>query len=165
VPRNYVALENDDVASFDERAFLDALRAGRSFGTSGPLVFARLGDAGPGELFEGSAGELSVEVRAAPWVPVHEVRVYVDAVLEARRPIGAGERVTFPLGFAQDGFVFVEVTGDASGVYADVLPGTRPFAFTNAIRVDANRDGTWQPPGLPKPAPALLADPLARETR
>jgi hypothetical protein len=163
VPRNYVALANDEVASFDEGALLASLRAGRSFGTSGPLVFARLGDAGPGEMFSGGEGSLSVEVRAAPWVPVREVRVYVNSVLEARRPIAAGARASFPLRFPRDSFVFVEVDGPAEGAYAEVLPGTHPFAFTNAILVDADRDGTWQAPGLPNPAPALLADPLATE--
>jgi hypothetical protein len=163
VPRNYVAVANDEVARFDEGALLASLRAGRSFGTSGPLVFARLGDAGPGEMFAGAEGELSVEVRAAPWVPVREVLVYVNAVLEARQPIAAGARLTFPLRFARDAFVFVEVEGAAEGAYAEVLPGNHPFAFTNAILVDANRDGAWHAPGLSNPAPALLANPLAGE--
>jgi hypothetical protein len=163
VPRNYVAVARDDVASFEEGALMASLRAGRSFGTTGPLVFARLGSAGPGEMFAGAEGELSVEVRAAPWVPVREVRVYVNAVLEVRRPIAAGARATFPLRFARDAFVFIEVEGPAEGAYSEVLPGHRPFAFTNAILVDANRDGAWEAPGLAKPAPPLLADPLAGE--
>jgi hypothetical protein len=163
VPRNYVAVARDEVASFDESELLAALRAGRSFGTSGPLVFARLGEAGPGEIFVGSAGELAVEVRAAPWVPVRDVRVYVDAALAVKRVIRAGERAAFPLRFARDAFVFVEVSGAAEGVYRDLLPGNRPFAFTNAILVDANGDGRWQAPGLPSPVPALLSDPLASE--
>jgi hypothetical protein len=163
VPRNYVAVPDDAIAAFDEAAFLASLRAGRSFGTSGPLVFAELAGAGPGEIFVGGAGTLTVEVRAAPWVPVRELRVYVNALLEATRAIRAGERASVPLRFARDGFVFVEVRGDADGVYRDVLPGNAPFAFTNAILVDANRDGSWQPPGLPRPAPPLLADPLGAE--
>jgi hypothetical protein len=57
--------------------------------------------------------------------------------------------------------VFVEVEGPAQGAYAELLPGFHPFAFTNAILVDANHDGAWQAPGLPSPAPPLLADPLA----
>jgi hypothetical protein len=162
VPRNYIAVANDTIAGFDEGALIASLRAGRSFGTSGPLVFARLGNAGPGETHAGAQGKLSVEVRAAPWVPVRELRVYVNAVLAARRPIAAGAHLQIPLRFARDAFVFVEVDGPAESVYASVLPGSKPFAFTNAILVDANRDGVWQAPGLPKPAPPLLADPLAQ---
>jgi hypothetical protein len=60
----------------------------------------------------------------------------------------------------RDAFVF-EVEGETGGTYAAVLPGYTPFAFTNAIYVDADRDGQWRAPGLPKPAPPLLADPLA----
>jgi hypothetical protein len=163
VPRNYVAVAHDAVASFDEAELLAALRAGRSFGTSGPLVVARLGEAGPGETFSGAAGELTVEVRAAPWVSVRELRVYVDAALEAKRAIRAGEGASFPLRFARDAFVFVEVSGPAEGVYADLLPGNRPFAFTNAILVDADGDGRWRAPGLPSPLPRLLSDPLASD--
>jgi hypothetical protein len=161
VPRNYVAVPDDAIAGFDEGTFLAALRAGRSFGTSGPLVLARLGDAGPGETFAGREGVLSVEVRAAPWIPLREVRVYVNAALEARAEVAAGGRANFPLRFARDAFVFVEAEGDAAGVYADLLPGNAPFAFTNAIFVDADRDGAFSAPGLPQPAPPLLADPLA----
>jgi hypothetical protein len=160
VPRNYIAVASDDIARFDERALLASLRAGHSFGTSGPLVFARLGKAGPGETFVGDRGELRVDVRAAPWVPVRELRVYVNARLEAQQPIAAGARATLPLRFARDGFVFVEVRGPAEGAYASVLPGNEPFAFTNPILVDADRDGAWAPPGLSKPAPPLLAEPL-----
>jgi hypothetical protein len=71
--------------------------------------------------------------------------------------------VTLPLRFARDAFVFVEVSGPAEGVYADLLPGNRPFAFTNPILVDADEDGRWRAPGLPSPLPALLSDPLASD--
>ncbi len=160
VPRNYVALAGDDPAHLDEAALMAALRAGRSFGTNGPLLFARLGPAGPGDTFAGDRGELAVEVRAAPWVPVRTLRVYVDAVRVAERKIAAGERITVPLRFARDAFVFSEVSGPAEGAYAAVLPGNIPFAFTNPIFVDADRDGTWTAPGLPQSAPPLLAKPL-----
>jgi hypothetical protein len=161
VPRNYVALADDRVASFDASALMASLGAGRSFGTSGPLVFARLGNAGPGERFLGDAGELELDVRAAPWVPLREVRVYVNAELVATRPIAKSGSLRVPLRFARDSFVFVEAEGPASGLYAEVLPGHRPFAFTNAILVDADRNGSWSAPGLPRTLPPLIADPLA----
>ena len=160
VPRNYIATADDAIDAFDEAALLSALRVGRSFGTTGPLPFVQLGGAGPGEMFAGAAGELRVTVRAAPWVPVSELRVYVNAELAATKPIAAGQSIALPLRFARDSFVFVEVEGEASDTYAAVLPGYTPFAFTNAIYVDADRDGRWSAPGLPKPAPPLLTDPL-----
>lgn len=161
VPRNYVAVADDAIGAFDEAALMAALHAGRSFGTTGPLPFVRLGSARPGDTFAGGSGELRVTVRAAPWVPVSELRVYVNAELVATRPIAAGRSAALPLRFARDSFVFVEVEGRANETYSAVLPGYTPFAFTNAIYVDADRDGEWTAPGLPKPAPPLLADPLA----
>ncbi len=79
----------------------------------------------------------------------------------ATKPIVADETVAVPLHFERDAFVFVEVEGETSETYAAVLPGYTPFAFTNAIYVDADRDGQWRAPGLPKATPPLLADPLA----
>jgi hypothetical protein len=161
VPRNYVAVADDTIANFDEAALMASLRAGKSFGTSGPLVFARIGNAGPGERFAGDAGVLEVDVRAAPWIALSEVRVYVNAELVATKPLSKPGVVRVPLRFARDAAVFVEVEGPANGLYAEVLPGRRPFAFTNAILVDADRSGSWSAPGLPRTIPPLIGDPLA----
>jgi hypothetical protein len=81
VPRTYVRVQDDGVERFDEAAFVRALREGRAFGTTGPLVDARLEDAGLGETFRGGEGVLRVEVRAAGWVPVEEIRVFVNGEL------------------------------------------------------------------------------------
>jgi hypothetical protein len=70
LPRTYVRLADDRPAGFDEGTFLAAVRAGRSFGTTGPLLEVDLAGAGPGERFTGAAGELRLLARAAPWVPV-----------------------------------------------------------------------------------------------
>ena len=43
----------------------------------------------------------------------------------------------------------VEVEGDPTGVYAELLPEFTPFAFTNPIFVDADGDGRWTAPGHP----------------
>ena len=166
IPRNYVAVADDAIASFDETGFLAALKAGRSFGTNGPLVFVKLGEAGLGETFAGTSGRLAVEIRAAPWVPVREVRVYVNAELVARKVLAPRERsAVFPLRFRRDAFVLIEVEGPAHEPYASILPGHRPLAFTNPIYVDANRDGAWTPPGISQPPPRLLAEPLASEAQ
>ena len=56
----------------------------------------------------------------------------------------------------------VEVEGQAApySIYAQVAPGFTPFAFTNAIFVDANEDGRWEAPGLPDEMPATLESPV-----
>ncbi|MCB9722712.1 MAG: CehA/McbA family metallohydrolase [Spirochaetaceae bacterium] len=160
LPRTYVAVDDDRVEAFDEARFVASLRAGRAFGTTGPLLSVRLDEAGLGDLHAGGTGILHVAVEAAPWVPVAEWRAYVDGELVHRAPIEAGASASLPLVFPRDAFVTVEVEGPATGLYAEALPGFVPFAFTNPIYVDADGDGRWQAPGWPDRLPRTIRDPL-----
>jgi hypothetical protein len=82
-PRN-VVLGTFDRTRIDLTAFNRAVRAGNMVGTNGPYIAARIvlpdGAHGPGiEPLTVSAGAmLEVEVRAAPWIPVTEVRFVVN---------------------------------------------------------------------------------------
>jgi hypothetical protein len=145
-PRTLVALEPDDPARFDEAAFVRAIRSGRAYGTTGPLLEVAVGGAGIGETGRGADAELDIAVRAAPWVPVSRVRVLVDGAVLLERPIGRGDRLRIPHRFSRDAFVTFEVEGEPEGDYAAVLPGFTPFAFTNPIFVDADGDGRWRAP-------------------
>jgi hypothetical protein len=147
-PRNYVRVPSDAVGDFEPGAFVRAVRGGRVYGTTGPIVEVALGGAGLGETFRGSSGVLRGTVRAASWVSVSELRVYVSGTLLETRTIAAGERFEIPLEFARDAFVTAEVYGEPSEDFAAVLPRFVPFAFTNPIWVDADGDGRWTPPGL-----------------
>ena len=140
----------------DASAFTEAIRRGRVVGTTGPMIDLKLGDVGPGDRFVGAQGLLSVDVRAAPWVPAHALRVYVDAELVAEASTAPGEHYEIPLEFARDSFVIVEVWGEASKAYAAVFPNAVPVGFTNPIFVDADGDDVWTAPGLPDPIPELL---------
>jgi hypothetical protein len=160
LPRSYVALADDSLARFDEAAFFASLRAGRVFATTGPLLDAKLGAAGPGERFSGRSGLLRVRVDAAPWVPVERLLVHRDAEIVAERSITRGESIELPLDFVRDGFVVVEVEGRPDATWSALVPRFTPVAVTNPIFVDADGDGVWTPPGLPDAAPPLLSDPL-----
>ena len=160
LPRNYIRQPEGD--AFDEAALIEAIRAGRLYGTSGPILELSLGGRGPGERFSGTSGVLEISVRAAHWVPVTEVRVYVDGALEETLPAHAGTTLRVPLDFAADGFVTVEVEGPAEGIYAEVAPGHTPFAFSNPIFVDADQDGEWTAPGLPDILPDTIREPLKK---
>jgi len=78
-PRNLVyssaTFDNFDLAVFDAD-----VRAGHILGTSGPVVEVNVGVHVPGvEVFTPTASDvLHVRVRAAPWVPVKEVRIIVN---------------------------------------------------------------------------------------
>jgi hypothetical protein len=162
LPRNYVAVETGPLPRFNEAGFVEAVRKGRLFGTTGPLLTVTLGDRGPGQLFSGSSGTLEVKVMSADWVPVDEIRVFVDGRLEVRQSMRPNQTVQIPLEFSTDGFVVVEIEGRAEpdSPYAALAPGFTPFAFTNPIRVDADEDGRWQPRGLVPPLPETILDPL-----
>lgn len=145
-PRNYLRLPDGPIKT---GSFVEAIRGGALWGTTGPLLDVQLGTAGLGELHIGPEAELQVRVDAAPWIPLGEVRVYVNGVLAERRPLEGPAEFRFPLHFPADAFVTVEVEGEPRGAYAAVLPGFVPFAFTNPIYIDADADGHWTPPGLP----------------
>jgi hypothetical protein len=163
LPLNYVRLSNDSIAGFRQEPFLDAIRAGESYGTTGPILELELtgstGSAGIGGTYRGREGSLKLEVRAASWVDVSEVRVFVNGELVYGGTLQAGESQELPLHFDGDCFVTVEVEGIAGPIYRAVAPGFTPFAFTNPIFVDADEDGSWQAPGLPSPAPPAISDP------
>jgi hypothetical protein len=160
LPRNYVQVADDSPGRFDEAGFVRAVREGRLYGTTGPLLEVSLGDAGLGERFRGRSGTLRVAVRAADWVPVSTLRIYVNAALERTLGVRAGEVQEVPLEFARDSFATVEVEGGADATFEAVNPGFRSFAFTNPIFVDADGDGEWTAPGLPATLPETIRDPL-----
>lgn len=161
LPRTYVRVEDDRIEHFDEGAFVAALRAGRAYGTSGPLFTVRLAEAGLGEVHSGSKAVLEISVGGADWIPVSEWRAYVNGELVHRAPIARGESASLPLAFAADSFVTVEVEGPAEGLYRDVLPGFVPFAFSNPIFVDVDGNGRYDAPGLPAVLPATIVNPNA----
>lgn len=170
LPVNYVAYSAEKPSPalgeppLDIERFMQSVRQGRLYGSTGPLLDVHLGDRGPGDRFSGPRGDLEIQVRAAPWVPVDEVRVFVNGDLRTRRPLPENRTLRLPLRFDADAFLTVEVEGHAvpGSLYAEVAPGYTPFAFTNPIFVDADGDGVWTPPGLPSPVPIPLSDPLAR---
>ncbi len=83
VPRTLVYTDTT-VEDFNEDLFNSAVRAGNMVGTNGPVLEVLLVDGDdtwlPGvdarEVSDGA--ELQISVRAAPWVPVDEVRVVVN---------------------------------------------------------------------------------------
>ncbi|MBW2270439.1 MAG: PHP domain-containing protein [Deltaproteobacteria bacterium] len=153
IPTNYVALADAAVVGFDESGFLRALKAGRAFGTTGPVLDVSLLSAngavtGLGETFRAAEGQLRVGVRAAPWVPVDTLTVYLNGEGYHHQAIVAGDVVELPLKVAADSFVVVEVSGSPDTRYRAVIPDFVPLAFSNPIWIDADGDGSWQAPGL-----------------
>jgi hypothetical protein len=176
-PRNYVTL-GPGRAEWDPAAFNAAVREGRLFGTSGPLIAAfRVSGGRMGDLVAAPEGIVAVElaVKAAPWVPVDEVRLVVngevDRVYRDLPEAGAGkvlrlaERIDLPL--ERDAFITLEAgapldadpatwVAERGGVYSRVVaPGFVAAAFSNPIYVDVDGNGRFDPPGLPPPPERL----------
>jgi hypothetical protein len=147
VPRNYVRMTDDAPAAFDEREFIENLKAGKSYVTTGPLLDVAL------ESTPGRPGNvrLLATVRAAPWIDVSRLRIFVNGELEEDLPLPPSGRVERPMTFARDSFVTVEVEGEPGDIYRAILPRFTPFAHTNPIFVDADADGRWTPPGIKTP--------------
>ncbi len=168
-PRNYVRF--DLAGGWDEAGWNEAVLAGRSFGTSGPLITAfEVNGAGLGELVAAPDGAVAIllAVAAAPWVPMEEVRLLADG--EVVRRYRADEfaeggvlrlRAEERLVFERDVFLTLEAGAalDADsddwldehrGVYSETLaPGFVPMAFSNPIFVDVDGNGRFDPIGLP----------------
>jgi hypothetical protein len=170
-PHNYVYIGTKDEDRSDA-SFDAAIRAGRLFGTNGPLIAAfRVNGARMGDDVKARDGQVDVEiaVAAAPWVPVDEVRLLVNGdVVRSWRDLPQGpappvlrleQRIELPI--VKDCFVTVEAgapleadratwAAQHAGAYADVVaPGFVPTAFTNPIWVDADGDGRVAAAGLP----------------
>ncbi len=78
-PRN-VVFTSTTLADFDQATFNADVRAGHMLGTNGPVILASIGAHAPGlEAFTPSDNDvLTINIIAAPWVPVDEVRVIVN---------------------------------------------------------------------------------------
>ncbi|MFH1468777.1 MAG: CehA/McbA family metallohydrolase [Pseudomonadota bacterium] len=166
-PRNLVQGGLDDAGGLDLAGLLEAVRAGRLQVSTGPVIDLRVlaagGEAGPGDLVAtgGEPVQVEVRVRAAPWVPVRELRLVRDGEVIERVAIdfsGEGEgppldwAARFELPVPRDGWVLAEAgwpldggQGPVGGLYGLIAPDYVPFAFTNPVRLDADGDGAWGP--------------------
>lgn len=156
-PRTYVDHPaSDHPADADIDAIADAFFRGRALASAGAFARVELEGAGPGELADGTAGlvDLNVTLEAIPEIDVSHFVVFancdqVDSVL-ATDPTGV---VKF------DGVVPLNLVGDTQIVIAafgqDRLPlglpsydGTvTPRVLTSPIYVDGDGDGVFSAPG------------------
>lgn len=76
VPRNLVAVADDDPARFDEKAFIESVRKGRVVVSSGPFIRLTAGGKGVGDTIPaGGAVDIEIVVEAPPWVDVSKVEL------------------------------------------------------------------------------------------
>ena len=167
VPRTMVAVKGDSIARFNQSEFLSALRAGKAYGTTGPMLELSLfataeseteepgaAESGAqkvshmGETYQGKEAILRVEITAANWVNVDQLLVQLNGKNIAELDASKQRVFEVEIDTEQDGFVTVEVFGKAGDAYQALYPGLRPYAFSNPIYIDHDSDGQWTPPGL-----------------
>lgn len=148
-------------ATFVEETFLAAFAAGQSFVSTGPILDVTVGDSVPGSTISASGGQvtLNINVRAADWMPVEELRVIVNGVVVRQESLAAATGVNRFSGSvtvdvpAADSYVLVECGASLENIaagafpgdrFAEIYPGVQPLAFTNPFLVDGDGDGSWQ---------------------
>lgn len=155
-PRNYVALKEDDPTQVKAEAVTRAVRAHRSFFTTGPIVKLTVNGAGMGDVVaaRGGVARADLEVQAAPWIGVDRVILYVGGQ-EAHRftvPPGAGPvrfRGSYDLKVTKDSYVVLRVDGERPlwPVVGDNKNfDVRPLALTNPVFLDVDGNGVYDAP-------------------
>jgi hypothetical protein len=158
-PRNWVRY--DGPRPVEAEPLARAIRARQVVGSTGPLI-----ELSPwsrdGRPWVGALDALEVTVRGPAWMPIEEVRVWVDGELVAVRRLPPGpadphsatqqvHRLEIPLALRGDAFVVVEAGDDLArlvspephaGPLGRAFPNLRVLAFTNPLLVDLEGDGT-----------------------
>ena len=152
-PRNYVASQTDNPWEIDPAKVVNALKNRASTASFGPFVEFKANGAPVGSIITDRDGtvSLSVEVQAAPWIPVDNIEIVSNGkVIEtfAIEDVDPKERVRF----AKD--IIVQPTNDAW--YLVIATSERrwekpfenfsSFSFTNPIFVDIDGNGYFDPP-------------------
>lgn len=164
--RTYVYYEGKKGDDLDVISLIQAIKKGRSFVTSGPLVNFKInGTHLPGDFFTSKDGNADIQiiVQSAPWVSVSEVRLIVNGKRKIIFPVEptadavvkfSGD-ISVPL--EKDCYIAAEVFGKQSLFpvhQARAWSGLRrnatiPYAVTNPIFIDVDGNGRFDPP-LPK---------------
>lgn len=155
MPRSWVRADLDAIRA-NGQVLVDTVRARKMFVSCGPFVTFETEDGkGLGErAMVDASGEVGFKVRvqAPTWMTLDVVRLYRNGeqVLE-RTDLDNTRALRFDDMLTDtpqaDAWYTVEVVG--SGSLWPVHPLGSPYAYTNPIEVDADRDGQWDPPGLP----------------
>lgn len=155
VPRTMIAMQDDQVINFDQSKFLKALKSGNAYGTTGPMIEISLGGKKMGDTFHGNKATLSLTVSNVDWIHVKSAKIQINGEtvkeyqLEHKPEQGVNHhQIDLEMTFEKDSFVTAEVIGNANEDYQVIYPEISPYAFSNAIYVDADNDQHWHAPGL-----------------
>ncbi len=135
-------------------SYLEALRQGRSFVSTGPLLDFRVDGVLPGGVVDGDAGTLAFELRLASTIAVDRVEILVngkpvwddDALSEAGERRFQGE-----IEVGTGGWIAARVQGGGGG-----WPGMNGFAFAHTSPIWLGERGSTDPTAAAEAARDLL---------
>jgi hypothetical protein len=124
--------------------------------TTGPFIALTANGGGIGDVAPARGGKVHVEieVRAAPWVSVSTVTLYVDGKEARRWSVPKNDapsrfRDTFDTTLPRDSWIVVRVDGDQpmAPVVGDRKRfDVRPLALTNPVFLDVDGNGKYDQP-------------------
>jgi hypothetical protein len=155
-PRNYVRVQEDKSSALKEHEIERAVKGHHTFFTTGPFVELSVGQGGIGDVAPAKDGHAraGIEVRAAPWISVSTVTLYLNGKeLNRWKVAKSADTVRFKqaydLTLARDSWIVVRVDGDEpmAPVVGDRQRfDVRPLALTNPVFLDVDGDGKYNPP-------------------
>lgn len=144
-PRNLV-MGGHSLATLNIERFNTDVRKGRMIGTNGPVIDARIEGRGPSvvPLRPAPDATLTLEVRAAPWIPVEEIRVLVNGKVSRVLRGTQLQRPTDP--FGRDGLVRFAGQLSVGELLAGLAAGSDAWIVVEAglplfPSADLDRDG------------------------
>jgi len=194
--RTYVLGVGDDPSALNVTTMNTNIVDGKMVGTTGPYLEVTVEDTGAtsvgvGETLVPATTDVTVniKVQSTHWIPVEEVRIYVNGFLDSSYDDTSSPAISKPkkatsgskkstrfesigeitLSLAVDSWIIVEAGQKISPLptpdpFTDqIVPGLESVAFTNPIFVDLLGDG-FDPPGLPVeagPVPPVPAQSLS----
>ena len=161
--RTYVMYEGEEGDNLNWEAVALAIKKGRSFGSTGPIVDFRVNDKyTSGDSFTSSSGkaEVWIRVQSAPWVAVDEVRLIVNGERKFTFPVKTAKEEILKftkqisLNLNKDSYIIVEVFSkrtlypihqrySKTGLLEDAI---LPYAITNPVFIDVDGNGKFNPP-------------------
>jgi hypothetical protein len=161
--RTYVQYDGKKGPDLDVPLLIEAVKAGRSFISNGPLLFIEVnGRSGPGDLCTSKKGKVDVliSVRCAPWIDVSEIHLVLNGKREFVFDVKDSERGVrsikqkVSLRLDRDTWIAAEVLGKKS-LYpvqqraarnGEMKNAVLPYALTNPVFVDVDGNNEFDPP-------------------
>jgi len=156
--RTLVASSAEESKNIDLDEIWTNLKNGRAMVGGGIFVRIRIGEATVGGLVTASGSlEVHLHVEAADWVPVEQVALLANGEVVETLPLQEPGQVdpahpavrldgTVTVAPARDTWYAAVATGRQNDRLDPVFPGYSPVGMTNAIQVDLDGNGRFDPP-------------------